>query len=65
MMAKKAELFKDDAVWKNPQNEFSLTAQRLGGEWNYNETLWLAARFDTVEENHHKFSQNPELKLFY
>ncbi|MBF4486118.1 NADAR family protein [Flavobacterium sp. CSZ] len=67
MMAKKAELFKDDKILekillaKSPAE-----AKKFGREVkNYNETLWLAARFNIVKEgNFHKFSQNPELKTF-
>lgn len=67
MMAKKAELFKDDAVLqKILQAKSPAEAKKFGREVkNYNETLWLAARFDIVKEgNYHKFSQNPELKTF-
>nr|WP_294927606.1 NADAR family protein [uncultured Flavobacterium sp.] len=67
MMAKKAELFKDDEVLaKIIKANSPAEAKKLGREVkNYNETLWLAARFDIVKEgNYHKFSQNPELKTF-
>lgn len=67
MMVKKAELFKDDAVLEKILKAKSpAEAKKLGREVkNYNETLWLAARFDIVKEgNYHKFSQNPELKTF-
>ncbi|KIQ25123.1 hypothetical protein RT99_01265 [Flavobacterium sp. MEB061] len=67
MMAKKAELFKDNVVLEKIIKANSpAEAKKLGREVkNYNETLWLAARFDIVKEgNHHKFSQNPELKTF-
>jgi len=67
MMAKKAELFKDDEVLKKILLAKSpAEAKKLGREVkNYNETLWLAARFEIVKEgNFYKFSQNPELKTF-
>ncbi|OCB76379.1 hypothetical protein B0A79_04690 [Flavobacterium piscis] len=67
MMAKKAELFKDHAILeKILQAKSPAEAKKFGREVkNYNETLWLAARFDIVKEgNYHKFSQNPELKTF-
>ena len=67
MMAKKAELFKDHAILEKILHAKSpAEAKKFGREVkNYNETLWLAARFDIVKEgNYHKFSQNPELKTF-
>jgi len=67
MMAKKAELFKDDQVLaKIIKANSPAEAKKLGREVkNYNETLWLAARFDIVKEgNYHKFSQNSDLKNF-
>ena len=67
MMAKKAELFKDHAVLeKILQAKSPAEAKKLGRQvMNYHENLWLAARFEIVKEgNHHKFSQNPELKTF-
>ena len=67
MMAKKAELFKDDQVLaKIIKANSPAEAKKLGREVkNYNENLWLAARFEIVKEgNYHKFSQNPELKTF-
>jgi ribA/ribD-fused uncharacterized protein len=67
MMAKKAELFKDDKILdKILQAKSPAEAKKFGREVkNYNETLWLAARFDIVKEgNFHKFSQHPELKTF-
>ena len=67
MMAKKAELFKDDQVLaKIIKANSPAEAKKLGREVkNYNETLWLAARFDIVKEgNYHKFSQNADLKNF-
>lgn len=67
MMAKKAELFKDHAILeKILQAKSPAEAKKFGREVkNYNETLWLAARFGIVKEgNYHKFSQNPELKTF-
>lgn len=67
MMVKKAELFKDDAVLEKILKAKSpAEAKKLGREVkNYNETLWLAARYDIVKEgNFHKFSQNPALKTF-
>ena len=67
MMAKKAELFKDDKILeKILQAKSPAEAKKFGREVkNYNETLWLAARFDIVKEgNYHKFSQHTELKNF-
>jgi len=67
MMAKKAELFKDDQVLaKIIKANSPAEAKKLGREVkNYNETLWLAARFDIVKEgNYQKFSQNSDLKNF-
>lgn len=67
MMAKKAKLFKDDKILdKVLQAKSPAEAKKFGREVkNYNETLWLAARFDIVKEgNYHKFNQNPELKEF-
>lgn len=67
MMAKKAELFKDDEILPRIlQAKSPAEAKKLGREVkNYNETLWLAARYEIVKEgNYHKFSQNPELKTF-
>jgi len=67
MMAKKAELFKDDTVLeKILQAKSPAEAKKLGRQVkNYHENLWLAARFEIVKEgNNHKFSQNPELKTF-
>jgi ribA/ribD-fused uncharacterized protein len=67
MMAKKAELFKDNEVLARIIKANSpAEAKKLGREVkNYNENLWLAARFEIVKEgNYHKFIQNPELKTF-
>ena len=67
MMAKKAVLFNDKAILeKIIVSNSPVEAKKLGREVkNYNETLWLAARFEIVKEgNYHKFSQNPELKTF-
>ena len=67
MMAKKAELFKDDIVLeKILQAKSPAEAKKFGREVkNYNETIWLAARFEIVKQgNYHKFSQNSELKTF-
>jgi len=67
MMAQKAELFKDNEVLeKILQAKSPAEAKKLGREVkNYNENLWLAARYDIVKQgNYHKFSQNPELKTF-
>jgi len=67
MMAKKAELFRDNEVLARIIKANSpAEAKKLGREVkNYNENLWLAARFEIVKEgNYHKFSQNPELKTF-
>ena len=67
MMAKKAELFKDDKILdKILQAKSPAEAKKFGREVkNYNETIWLAARFEIVKQgNYHKFSQNSELKTF-
>jgi ribA/ribD-fused uncharacterized protein len=67
MMAKKAVLFNDNAVLeKIIASNSPAEAKKLGREVkNYNETLWLAARFEIVKEgNYYKFNQNPELKTF-
>jgi len=67
MMAQKAELFKDNEVLeKILQAKSPAEAKKLGREVkNYNENLWLAARYDIVKQgNYHKFSQNTELKTF-
>ena len=67
MMAKKAALFNDSAILeKIIASNSPAEAKKLGREVkNYNETLWLAARFEIVKEgNYHKFIQNPELKTF-
>jgi len=67
MMAQKAELFKDNEVLeKILQAKSPAEAKKSGREVkNYNENLWLAARYDIVKQgNYHKFSQNPELKTF-
>jgi ribA/ribD-fused uncharacterized protein len=67
MMAKKAELFNDNKVLEKIIKANSpAEAKKLGREVkNYNEILWLAARYEIVKEgNYHKFTQNPELKTF-
>jgi ribA/ribD-fused uncharacterized protein len=67
MMAKKAELFQDsETLAKILLANSPAEAKKLGREIkNYNETLWLAARFEIVKQgNYHKFNQHPELKTF-
>ncbi|MCC9017546.1 NADAR family protein [Flavobacterium lipolyticum] len=67
MMAKKAELFNDNEVLaKIIKANSPAEAKKLGRQVkNYDDTLWLANRFDIVTQgNYHKFSQNPDLKAF-
>lgn len=67
MMAKKAELFQDsETLAKILLVNSPAEAKKLGREIkNYNETLWLAARFEIVKQgNYHKFNQHPDLKTF-
>ena len=67
MMAKKAELFKDQEILeKIIKCNSPAEAKKLGRKVrNYNETIWLENRFEIVKEgNLHKFSQNPDLKTF-
>jgi len=67
MMANKAELFNDDKILaKILQAKSPAEAKKLGREVkNYNDVIWLENRYEIVKEgNHHKFSQNPDLKTF-
>ena len=67
MMAKKAELFKDDEVLaKIIKANSPAEAKKLGREVrNYDDKLWLANRYEIVKQgNYHKFSQNADLKKF-
>lgn len=67
MMAKKAELFKDDEVLSKILSAKSpAEAKKLGRQVkNYQEEIWLANRYLIVKEgNFHKFSQNEALKDF-
>ncbi|WP_202700515.1 NADAR family protein [Flavobacterium sp. UGB4466] len=67
MMAKKAELFNDNEVLaKIIKANSPAEAKKLGRQVkNYDDTLWLANRFEIVTQgNYHKFSQNPDLKAF-
>lgn len=67
MMAKKAELFNDNAVLERIiESNSPAEAKKLGREVkNYDDKLWLANRFEIVKQgNYHKFSQNPDLKEF-
>ncbi len=67
MMAEKARLFGDQTTLEkilqatSPGKAKSLGRQVQG----FNETQWVAARFDIVcRANHAKFDQNPKLKQF-
>ncbi|MEO8240569.1 MAG: NADAR family protein [Flavobacterium sp.] len=67
MMAKKAELFKDNEVLaKIIKANSPAEVKKLGREVkNYDDKLWLANRYEIVKEgNYHKFSQNAALKTF-
>lgn len=67
MMAKKAELFGDDEMANRIiQCSSPAEAKKLGREVKgYVDELWLSNRFQIVcEGNHHKFSQNNNLKDF-
>lgn len=67
MMAKKAELFKDNEVLaKIIKANSPAEAKKLGREVrNYDDKLWLANRYEIVKQgNYYKFSQNPDLKKF-
>ena len=67
MMAKKAELFNDNEVLvKIIKANSPAEAKKLGREVkNYDDKLWLANRYEIVKQgNHHKFSQNKDLKTF-
>ncbi len=67
MMAKKAELFKDDEVLeKIIQCNSPAEAKKLGREVkNYDDKRWLENRYEIVKQgNFYKFSQNPDLKTF-
>ena len=67
MMAKKAELFKDDEVLeKIIQCNSPAEAKKLGREVkNYDDKLWLENRYEIVKQgNFYKFSQNLDLKNF-
>lgn len=67
MMAKKAELFKDQEILeKILKVDSPAEAKKLGREVrNYDDALWLANRFEIVKQgNYHKFSQNADLKTF-
>ena len=67
MMARKAELFKDDEVLaKIIKANSPAEAKKLGREVrNYDDKLWLDNRYEIVKQgNYHKFSQNVDLKKF-
>jgi len=67
MMAKKAELFKDNEVLaKIIKANSPAEAKKLGREVrNYDDKLWLANRYEIVKQgNYYKFTQNPDLKKF-
>ncbi|MBP4138080.1 NADAR family protein [Flavobacterium geliluteum] len=67
MMAKKAELFKDNEVLEKIIKANSpAEAKKLGREVkHYDDKLWLENRFEIVKQgNYHKFSQHEALKAF-
>lgn len=67
MMAKKAELFKDQEILeKIIKCNSPAEAKKLGRKVrNYDDKIWLENRFEIVKKgNFHKFSQNPDLKTF-
>jgi len=67
MMAKKAELFKDEEVLsKIIKANSPAEAKKLGREVrNYDDKIWLKNRYEIVKQgNYHKFSQNADLKTF-
>lgn len=67
MMAKKAELFGDKAIFEKIIHANSLAeAKKLGREVkNYVDTVWLENRYEIVRQgNLYKFSQNAALKEF-
>ena len=67
MMAKKAELFNDNEILaKIIKANSPAEAKKLGRQVkNYDDKLWLANRYEIVKQgNHHKFSQNKDLKTF-
>ncbi|MBS7256217.1 NADAR family protein [Flavobacterium branchiicola] len=67
MMAKKAELFQDKEIFNKILKVNSpAEAKKLGRlVKNYDDKVWLANRYEIVKEgNYHKFSQNPDLKVF-
>jgi len=67
MMAKKAELFNDQEILeKIIKCNSPAEAKKLGRKVrNYDDKIWLENRFEIVKEgNFHKFSQNPDLKIF-
>ncbi|MCV2486797.1 NADAR family protein [Flavobacterium sp. SH_e] len=67
MMAKKAELFKDQEILeKIVQCNSPAEAKKLGRKVrNYDDKIWLENRFEIVKQgNFHKFSQNTDLKTF-
>ena len=67
MMAQKAKLFADDAIFAQIlQVRHPNEAKQLGRKVkNYNEQVWQEQRFDIViQANLAKFSQHPELAKF-
>jgi ribA/ribD-fused uncharacterized protein len=67
MMAKKAELFKDQEILETIiKCNSPAEAKKLGRKVrNYDDKIWLANRFEIVKQgNYHKFSQNADLKIF-
>ncbi|GAB3501855.1 NADAR family protein [Emticicia fontis] len=67
MMAKKAEIFKDEEILNKILSAKSpAEAKKLGRKVrNYQEEIWLANRYTIVKQgNFHKFSQNQALKDF-
>lgn len=67
MMAKKAELFKDEEILaKILECKSPAEAKKLGRKVrNYDDKIWLENRYEIVKQgNFYKFSQNPDLKTF-
>ena len=66
MMAEKARLFDPEMVNRIVACKTAAEAKKLGREVkNFDNDVWLAKREEIViEGNCHKFSQNPELKIF-
>lgn len=67
MMAKKAELFKDFAIYRmimncNSQRDIKALGRKISG---FNENIWVQHREKIVfDGNYAKFTQNPHLKSY-